>query len=104
MKPTDFAKLFEERLEQDIEEARKEHERKQLEEGSKEKTFNENDIRKANLKKLHHLMKLCIEKRQHRLKLAQAEKTRQGNGTSSQQPWKKQTSNTISCVTSKWQR
>ena len=72
--PTNYAVIFEEIVQAQVDEARS-----KLEEDSKaepqqkeNKGIDENDIRKANLKKLHHLMDQQLNKRQYRTKHAQS--------------------------------
>ena len=73
VKPTKYAVIFEEIVQAQVAEARlKLEEDNKAEPQQKEnKGIDENAIRKANLKKLHHLMDQQLNKRQYRIKHAQ---------------------------------
>ena len=78
IKPTNFAELFEEKVQKEVAEAevklqqsQKANSQNEGEAKVKTKGVDENHIRKRNQDELHALMDEQIKKRQHRIKLAQ---------------------------------
>jgi len=68
-KPTNFATLFQEKLDKDIE-ARNEAEKDAKENNEEPKKVDVNDARKEHTQRLHDLMDKHLEKRKHRLQAA----------------------------------
>ena len=80
-KPTNFAELFEEKVQREIAEAEVNLQHQQEGEAhsdgkrkEKPKGVDENQIRRKNQRELHALMDEQIKKRQHRIKLAQSQR------------------------------
>ena len=78
IKPTNFAEMFEAKVQKEIAEAevnlqqqRKDEVQHSGEKRKKQKGVDESEIRKRNLNELHALMDVQIRKRQHRIKYAQ---------------------------------
>ena len=76
VKPTDFAKLFKEKVDKEVEQQQEDDDNKCKEEGKEPKTVDVNAVRSRNLEALHVAMDEACEKRKYRLQFAAAKKTR----------------------------